>query len=222
MSAIHIPSKNRSEIQRIIDSAKERGSVILFYDALRILRLAGASVAHTYIALNSQEIMLFSSQIEPPIVLKRVIYDSLPDSGLETYKGISDPVEAVNLALGGSEFVDGMSFLIQETAPEDLKLSVLSNDRELRLVDVRGGVCITIPHLNGVEELIAERERLRSFLFNATGSEDYDIKGMGMLFLIICSLVKLFPAINGVEIRSMFLYRSGLGYIITDAFIFLK
>lgn len=222
MSAIHIPSKKRLEIQRIIDSAKERGSVILFYDALRILRLAGASVARTHLALNAQEIMLFSSQIEPPIVLKRVIYDRLPDSGLETYKGISDPVEAVNLALGDSEFVDGMSFLIQETAPEDLKLSILSNDRELRLVDNRGGVGITIPHLNGVEDLIAERERLRSFLFNVGGSEDYDIKGMGMLFLIICSIIKFFPSINEVEIRSMFLYKSGLGYIITDALVSLK
>ncbi len=222
MSILHIPSKDRDEIRRIIDSAKERGSIILYYDALRILKIAGASVVTTHLALNSQELMIFASQIEPPIILKKVIYDRLPESGVEIHKGIKDSIEAINLAHGSCEFIEGMSFLVQETAPGDLRLSICVDNKNLKLVDKKTGVSVLMSFLRSVDDLILEKDTLKTFLFNSTESPDYDIKSLGMLLLILCSVMESFSSIERIEIRSMFLYREGLGYIITDAFMFLK
>lgn len=222
MSAIHISSRNKEEINKIINSARERGSNILYYDALRILKLSGASVINSYLALNSQEIMIFSSQIEPPIVLKKIQYDRLPDSGIEIYKDLNSPIQVLDVALGSAESIEGFVFVIQETAPKDLKLKIVADESELRVIDIKNGIDIILPPSLNVEELLAQRDTLKTFLFNATETEEYDIKALGMLLLIISSIRPLFDSISKIEVSSMFLYREGLGYIITDAFIYLK
>jgi hypothetical protein len=222
MSAIHISSRDRGEIQRIINSARERQSLILYYDALRILKLAGASVVNSFLALNAQEVMVFSSQVEPPIVLKRIEYDKLPYGGIETYKGISRPLDVLDVALKDREYLEGTSFVIQETAPSDLKLRIICDEKEIRIEDVKNGVQIILPAVLDLSGLISQKDTLKTFLFNATESEEYDIKALGMLLLILSSIKTTFSDIDSIDIRSLFLYREGLGYIITDALIFLR
>lgn len=222
MSVIHIGSKDREEILKIINSALEKGSKILYYDALRILNISGASVVNSHLCLNSQEIIVFSSQVEPPIVLKKIDYKKLPDSGIETYKDIRNPVEALDIALRDKELIEGVCFLIQETAPADLKLRIICDDSEIRVEDRINGVQIILPSLLSIENLIAQKDTLKTFLYNATESEEYDIKALGMLLLILSSVKKSFEMIEKIDVKTLFLYREGLGYIITDAFIFLR
>ncbi len=222
MSVIHISSKDKTEIEKIISSARERGSSILYFDALRILKTAGASVVNSFLALNSQEIMVFSSQVEPPVVLKKIEYDKLPDSGIEIHKNIQSPLEVLDVALRDKDSIDGMCFLIQETAPLDLKLRAVCDESEIRLEDVSNGVQIILPSVLSVENLIAQKETLKTFLYNATETEDYDIKALGFFILILSSLKADFEAIGKIDVKSFFLYREGLGYIVTDAFIFLR
>jgi hypothetical protein len=219
MSSIHISSRNRQEISKIIESARERGSRILYYDALRILKLAGASVVNSFLALNTQEVMIFASQIEPPIVLKRVNGERLEENGIQTYKDIQTPISALNTALKDGEVLKNEYFVIQETAPKDLKLSIFTADNNIHLQDKRQRVEIIFPLNLTVEELINQKDMLKTFLFNATKTEDYDIKALGMLLLIVSSIKAYFAEIDKVSIVSFYLYRDGLGYIITDAFI---
>jgi hypothetical protein len=219
MSSIHISSRNRQEISKIIESARERGSRILYYDALRILKLAGASVVNSFLALNTQEVMIFASQIEPPIVLKRVNGERLEENGIQTYKDIQTPISALNTALKDGEVLKNEYFVIQETAPKDLKLSIFTADNNIHLQDKRQRVEIILPLNLTVEELINQKDMLKTFLFNATKTEDYDIKALGMLLLIVSSIKAYFAEIDKVSIVSFYLYRDGLGYIITDAFI---
>jgi len=219
MSSIHISSRNRQEISKIIESARERGSRILYYDALRILKLAGASVVNSFLALNTQEVMIFASQIEPPIVLKRVNGERLEENGIQTYKDIQTPISALNTALKDGEVLKNEYFVIQETAPKDLKLSIFMADNNIHLQDKRQRVEIILPLNLTVEELINQKDMLKTFLFNATKTEDYDIKALGMLLLIVSSIKAYFAEIDKVSIVSFYLYRDGLGYIITDAFI---
>jgi|GEM_PF-2263532 len=219
MSSIHISSRNRQEISKIIESARERGSRILYYDALRILKLAGASVVNSFLALNTQEVMIFASQIEPPIVLKRVNGERLEENGIQTYKDIQTPISALNTALKDGEVLKNEYFVIQETAPKDLKLSIFTADNNIHLQDKRQRVEIILPLNLTVEELINQKDMLKTFLFNATETEDYDIKALGMLLLIVSSIKAYFVEIDKVSIVSFYLYRDGLGYIITDAFI---
>ncbi len=221
MSAIHISSRDREEINKIIISAKERGSKILYYDAIRILKISGASVVNSFLALNSQEIVVFSSQVEPPIVLKRIEYERLIDNGIETYKELRNPVEVLDVALKDRESMDGMYFLIQETAPRDLKLRIICDESEIVILDIKNGVSIAMPSVLGVEQLIVQKDTLKTFLYNATDSEDYDIKSLGMLILILSSVRLAFVDIKKIDVSSLFLYREGLGYIITDAFMYL-
>ncbi|MCX7943894.1 MAG: hypothetical protein N2746_05235 [Deltaproteobacteria bacterium] len=222
MSSVHISSQNKIKINKIIDSAKERGSKILVYDALRILKLAGASVVDSFLALNSQEIIVFASQIEPPIVLKKIEYDKLPDSGIETYMDIKTAIEALDIALKDKELIEGTCFLIQEKAPKDLKLKVICDENELRLEDVKNGSQIILPPDLNIEKLISQKDTLKTFLSSSTNADNYDIKALGMLLLIISSIKMSFETIAKIEVTSFYLYREGLGYIITDAFIFLK
>jgi hypothetical protein len=219
MSSIHISSRNRQEISKIIESARERGSRILYYDALRILKLAGASVVNSFLALNTQEVMIFASQIEPSIVLKRVNGERLEENGIQTYKDIQTPISALNTALKDGEVLKNEYFVIQETAPKDLKLSIFTADNNIHLQDKRQRVEIILPLNLTVEELINQKDMLKTFLFNATETEDYDIKALGMLLLIVSSIKAYFVEIDKVSIGSFYLYREGLGYIITDAFI---
>jgi hypothetical protein len=219
MSSIHISSRNRQEISKIIESARERGSRILYYDALRILKLAGASVVNSFLALNTQEVMIFASQIEPPIVLKRVNGERLEENWIQTYKDIQTPISALNTALKDGEVLKNEYFVIQETAPKDLKLSIFTADNNIHLQDKRQRVEIILPLNLTVEELINQKDMLKTFLFNATKTEDYDIKALGMLLLIVSSIKAYFVEIDKVSIVSFYLYRDGLGYIITDAFI---
>jgi len=219
MSSIHISSRNRQEISKIIESARERGSRILYYDALRILKLAGASVVNSFLALNTQEVMIFASQIEPPIVLKRINGERLEENGIQTYKDIQTPISALNTALKDGEVLKNEYFVIQETAPKDLKLSIFTADNNIHLQDKRQRVEIILPLNLTVEELINQKDMLKTFLFNATETEDYDIKALGMLLLIVSSIKAYFVEIDKVSIVSFYLYRDGLGYIITDAFI---
>ncbi|MGC9042317.1 MAG: hypothetical protein ACP5KG_00525 [Myxococcota bacterium] len=222
MNAIHISSKNREEINKIIISAKERGSGVLYYDALRILRLSGASVITSYLALNSQEVMIFSSQVEPPIVLKKIQYDRILDGGIEVHKGLNSTMEVLDVALGSVDMIEGFAFLIQETAPHDLKLRIISDKQEMKIIDVKNAVDILLPSILNVEQLLSQKDTLKTFLFNATETEEYDIKALGMLLLILSSIRSLFDSISRIDVGSLFLYREGLGYIITDAFIYLK
>ncbi|MGC8928064.1 MAG: hypothetical protein ACP5QK_09085 [Myxococcota bacterium] len=222
MNAIHISSKNREEINKIIISAKERGSGVLYYDALRILRLSGASVITSYLALNSQEVMIFSSQVEPPIVLKKIQYDRILDGGIEVHKGLNSTMEVLDVALGSVDMIEGFAFLIQETAPYDLKLRIISDKQEMKIIDVKNAVDILLPSILNVEQLLSQKDTLKTFLFNATETEEYDIKALGMLLLILSSIRSLFDSISRIDVGSLFLYREGLGYIITDAFIYLK
>jgi len=222
MSSIHISSKNRQEIAKIIESARERGSKVLYYDALRILKLAGASVINSFLALNTQEVMIFASQIEPPFVLKRIKDALLSDREIQIHKDISTPLDALNIALKDGEVLENEYFVIQETAPKDLKLSIFTADRDIHLHDRKNRVEIILPIDLTVEELINQKETLKTFLFNATETEDYDIKALGILLLIVSSIKSLFEEIDRLEINSFYLYRDGLGYIVTDAYIWFE